>query len=660
MSQNKLQEGDGSFLPGQNSLLDPTQLPPGYYARGMNVVNRGGIIQCRPGYQCLFVLPEGNQQGGYFFTPKLGNPVFVFGVSGNLYVSEAPYKEYRQLTGVQFSPEARELFFEQVEQSFVYNPDGSIRLIDVRALLVIQDGGTAPAAVFDGTRAEHQRGPNAIPSGGPMEWVGDRLWVARNAEIFASDLANPLLFTEAIYFVTSKAFSIPGRCVALSKTPGTLSPQLLAFTERSVTLFQAGIRNRAAWLTTPDFQKDDVFPGIGATSARSVFTLHGKLWWFSSHGLTNMDAAAQANVTSALPYVDSEMTDSKSRLSPDLTGVACMAYENYLLVSVPHGDLYNTHTWVLDNAPLQQAVTPPAWNSFWTGTRPVQWLAEEVDGQKRCFHISYDYDGQSRLWEAFTPDRRDDGCPITWWFESRALNLGAPGKNKEFRYADVFLSEIDGTVDIAVFWAGSHRGRYKRILTKRLNAGRGSIRAGEEIQTTTSLFALKKQSRSLRTQDGRALALKETLPSCGVESPNGEFKDEAFQIIVVGSGPAAVRGFIVYAEPPRNDDDAGRVEVDETIEKFVRFDGAAAHEAENFGEAQTAFEEDVAVFTSVRTATVSQDEFTEIGTGSAESIISQENADLIASTIALRKASEQMEEALPLIVSLGEMANYIE
>lgn len=659
MARGKLQDGDFSFLLGQNSSLAPDQLPPGFYARGMNVVNRGGIVQCRPGYRCLAMYPEGNFQGGALFKPKQGLASILFVVEGNLYLSEFPFKSYRQLADVAFSPTAREIFFKQVEQSVKLNEDESLSLIPPKNLMVIQDGGTSPAVVFDGTRAVAQTGDGKIPNGGPMEWVADRLWVARGAKLFASDIANPTAFTEPLYLATVDAFILPGTITALSRTPSAAQAQLLVFTQTNTTLLQAGIRDRSVWATTPDFQKE-VFPEIGCVSQKSVVTHYGFLWWFSQHGLTSLDGAAQSFVTSELNYTDSEMTDSKARLSSDLSGIACSTYENYLLVSVPSASPFNTHTWVLDNTVMQlNRSAAPAWNGYWTGTRPVQWISANINGVNRSLYFSADYDGNTRLWEAFTPDRLDDGCPVTWWVETRGLNFGAVGKTKEFRYADLFVSELAGDVDFAIFWAGAARGKYKRILTKRVKATRGVWRSGEEFSLADQIFALKKQSRPLRTHDGRAIIAESTQSSCDVEAPAEEFRDEAFQLLLVGSGPGALRGYMQYVEPPTNTDDSGGgcpASEDETEENFVRFDGAAA-EAHTFRDAYENLMTELPVFTSVRTETVSRDEFSEVGMGSAESIISQADADKIASAIAKRLASNRLEMSLPLIVSLGSTAN---
>lgn len=656
MARNKIQDGDMTFLNGMNSSLAPDQLTAGFYARSMNMVNRGGVLQTRPGYRCMFVTPDGFFQGGKLFKPKQGIPSILFGVAGNLYISDFPFRSFRKIDGVSFSPTARQLYFAQVEQSVRVNTDGSLSLITPRNLLIIQDGAQSAPVVFDGTSAEVQRGTGKIPLGGPMAWVGDRLWVARGALLFASDIANPLSFTEPLYLASPTSFVLPNTITALTRNPATAFPQLLCFTQTTTTVFQAGIRDRSQWASTPDFQKE-IFPNVGCGSQRSVVSHYGFLWWYSNFGLTSIDAAAQTFVSSALPYKDGEMIDSKSRLSSDLNGVACSTFENYLLVSVPHADKFNSHTWCLDNSTIVSGKSSlPTWNSIWTGTRPVEWISDDINGIQRSLYFSADYDGKNRLWEAFTPDRLDDGCPISWYAELRGLHFDLPGKAKEFRYADVFMSELSGIVDIAIFWAGAARGKYKRILTKRIIASRGSLRSGEIVRATDKIFALKKQSRPLRTQDGRAIISEETLSSCDVESPALEFKDESFQLLIVGSGPAAIRGAITYAEPPTNIDDSGACEHDETEENFVRFDGAAA-EADTFEQAHQQFVENLPVFTSVRSEVLSQDGFTEVGFGEAESVVSQQDADKIATAIARRKAAFQLEKILPKIVSIGAGAN---
>jgi len=646
-------DGDVTFLPGANSVAHPTQLPAGQYARSMNTVNRGGISQCRPGHRCKFVTPPGNFQGGDWFFPKLGTPVIIFGVEGLLYVSEYPYLTYRQVPGVAFLPHARQLFFKQVEQSIQRNANGSLTFIEPRNLLVIQDGGFTPAVVYDGTRAEHQRGTGTIPLGASMEWVGDRLWVAVGSKLYPSDQANPLSFTEYLTIISPQFFTLPGEITAMTKTTSVTSPQLLVFTDVTGTLFQASIRDRAQWLATPNFQFE-ILKTIGCTSQRSIVAHFGLLWWWSAFGLISYDAASQTYLSSALPHRDSEMMDSKRLLSEDLAGIACIPVENYLLVSVPHADIYNKHTWVLDNGAYQtiNGAIPPVWNSFWTGTRPVNWLSAPINDTNLVLHFSYDFDGNTRLWESFTPDRLDDRCPITWYLETRGYFVQDLTGRKQFRFADIFLSELSGVVDIAVFWAGSERGKYKRILTKRIIATTGTIRASDIVTPDSIVYALKKQSRRIRTQDAKEILEGETQSSCDVESEQSEYIDEAFQLLIVVSGPGAVKAVAAFTDPEEGQKLGGACEEDETEDNLVRFDGAASEN--DFLDGVQELSIDQLIFRSNKTVTLTSGDLIETGIGEAESTISQQTADKIAECIALRKAAKHLTEVSPEIISTGE------
>lgn len=654
---NKPQDGDLLFPLGMDSGTDPTGLAPGYYSRGMNVVNRGGVVQCRPGYRCLQVLAEGQLQGFATLRPKRGPEILVFAVEGRLYTSQYPFDSATLLPEVQFSTTAEQLFFKQVEQVVTNNPDGSISFTNPRNILVIQDGGFTAPAIYDGTRAAHQRGAGAIPLGGTMEWVGDRLWVSRGPNLYASDIGNPVSFTEATYIAGSLGFfTFPEDITALHKTLTADNSQLLIFSRTTTQVIQASIRDRTQWATTPGFQKE-VLPTIGCVSQRSVIAHYGLLWWFSEHGLVSLDAALTAYISSSLPYQDSAMQESKGRLSQRLNGIACASYENYLLVSVPYSDQFNRHTWCLDNTVNPgESLRKPSWNSFWTGTRPVEWIVGEFEGETRALYLSKDYDGQNRLWEAFMPDRLDNNCPITWWAESRGYAFNTPGKFKDFRFADVFLTELSGTVDVAVFWAGAHRGKYKRIMTKRIFANTATFVADRNIDSDEIIAALKKQSRFTRTQDGKAIECRENLSSCEVEASRVEAHDESFQILVVGSGPGAIRGIITYSDPPVNEDDSGRCEKDETEDNFVRFDGAASTK-DSLEAALREFADTIPVFRSTRTVSLTQDGFTEVGVGTGQSIVSQQDADKIATAMANRLAAEALKLVLPEIISLGEVAN---
>lgn len=170
------------------------------------------------------------------------------------------------------------------------------------------------------------------------------------------------------------------------------------------------------------------------------------------------------------------------------------------------------------------------------------------------------------------------------------------------------------------------------------------------------LFDLKKQSRKIRTQDAREIYELEKQTSCGVEREvdGAEFIDEAFQLLIVGSGPGAIDAVKFFSDPEGGDRLAGYCEEDETDVRAVRADGAAEHD-EDYATAIAALGATChdLPFRSNRTATITVGDDTAHGVGVAESVISQQNADAVAQCIAERVAAKRLESVLPSTVSLG-------
>jgi len=661
----KITDQDLTFFRGSRSDTDPAQLAPGYVWNMVNMVNRGGVLKTRPGHICRTSLPDGKLQGAELFRPKIGIEVMVVVISGIVYVAPWPFFTFRMLDNVLLSSHVERVYFCLAEQSVErvdHTLESAIEFILPRNVLFIQDGGYSPPAWFDGSGSGHVReNPYETPAGGPMCWVGDRLWVATGSRVWASDIANPFSYREQEYLGGASSLVFPEPVTALAKTPGLEFPELLVGCENASHLVMAHVRNREAWALTDGFQRE-LFP-IGITSQRSVVSQFGKLWWFSPSGLTSFDAAALSKQTGRQPVRDIEMAVSKAGLADNLGGVAGATFGNYLLMSVPSGDSFNSHTWVMDGASVEslQDSSGPSWGGYWTGTRPVQWVYGTVAGRERIFHVSVDVDGKNRLWESFTDSRSDNGCPITWHVESRGY-FGAlsgvnfpSGRQKTLCFAQVQLAEISEKLDVAVFWAGANRGPYKRCSTKRVNVERGNIRWDVPITQDTLLFGLKPQSRVITTEDVRKKSPDENT-SCAVEGDREE-NDTAFQFCIVGSGEAAIEWIRVFAEPvTANDIQSGVCEKDETEANLVRFDGAAS-EAATYAEAVEALTAGSPYFESTQTVVISRDGLTVSGSGWARSVISQADADKIATRIAERQAEVQYEREAPTILSDGKSFN---
>ncbi len=656
---------DGTFFRGMKSDSDPAQLPKGYYWSGMNMLNVGGMLSCRPGYRCLVTLPDGKLQGGTIFRPRSGVEQLVVCVDGVIYVSPWPFLSFKQLTNVLMSPIAKQVYWTQATQSVRRKTDdlgSAIETITPRNVLFIQDGGATAVAWYDGSESGHLRDiPFQTPIGGPMAWVGDRMWVAYKNFVRASDISNPFSFREDVYLGGISAFAFKSEVTALAVTPSLSNRSLIVYTEINGELIRAYIRDRASWPTTDEMQAE-VFDS-GCISQRSVVSHFGRLSWFSPSGIVMFDSARASQVTSRLPIRDGEMAISKTQLSKDLSLVAGAAFGKYLLMSVPAEDRYNKHTWVFNDASLETVSedSGPSWASFWIGTRPVEWMYGPVGGQERIFHVSADEDGHNRLWEAFQPDRLDNGCPITWYAEPRGYfgqtsdAQKLPGQPCKMNWAEIAFVGIEEDLDVGVFYAGGLRGVYKNILAKRITVERGSLMPESEITATTELFAFKPQSRIARTEDAAQKATTEDGGSCPVESANNEDIDESFQLLIVGHGPAAIRWIRVYGTS-QTESMSGNAEAceNETPHNAIRFDGAGV-QSEDISELSSELAAAaVRRYTSNQTVTLEQDGISTVGVGAAESIVSQDAADRVARIIATRHAEKELTDALPKVYGIGE------
>jgi len=553
--KNAIQSGLGVaasafWVQGMDSSIDPAFLQDAEYRSAMNITNRGGVLKTRPGQDCVFTLPEGRLQGYTLFKPTGGPWHHVIAISGSIYVSAYPFTSYAKLPNVQFFVGAEQVVFEKATKSVVQNADGTLTVVEPYDVLIMQDRFTA-AAYWDGSTNRHlDPAKKETPLGLWMKWSGDRLWVGRDNQLFASDIADPLKFTETEYLAEGGSFRLPADITGMAEITSTEVPQLLVFTASTTSIFQSNIRDRSKWKTTDNFQRV-LLPEVGCVNGRAITSQYGMIWWMTTTGITNLNAAAASRVTSEMVFRDVEMAASKGNLSPNIENCAAASFENYLLFSMPSGDTYNRHTWVMDQAPREKLNTgsDPAWVSVWTGTRPVQWATAAVNGVQRIFHVSKDYDGQNRLWEAFMPTREDNGQPITCYVETKShanFHEDAQGLDlKVFKFAELEFTEIQGTLDVKVYWAGL-RGNYKELSVYRFVAPSGNITDSLRISLDTKLFGMRPQSRIVRTTEINDDRNEGSV--CGVEADWPDRYDRAFSLLIVWSGRAALRSYRIFAK----------------------------------------------------------------------------------------------------------------
>lgn len=665
MPSERLLDFDSSYIKGTNSSMDPSQLPLGYAWNTINCINVAGVISCRPGHRCIIKLPQGNLQGATIFRPKLGLEQIVIAIDGVIYVASYPFNKFSILTNVLFSSSAKQVFWTQATQSarrLTTDFASAIEVIEPKEVLFMQDGGITAPAFYDGSNSGHIR-DNAFetPAGGAMEWVGDRLWVSVGNKVFASDIANPFSFREQTYLGGTSGFYFSRDVTALTRTPSIEFPQLLVYTDEDCSIIEANIRDRSLWPTTDGMQREIL--QVGCVSDRAITSHFGRLVWMSPAGIVFYDPATSRGWTSRSPLRDNEMLVSKNNLSSDLSLSAMGTFGQWLLTSLPVEDRYNKHTWILNNAAWETLSDEggPTWSGYWLGTRPVEWVYGVIAGAERIYHVSKDSDGENRLWESFTPDRLDNGCPIMWAIETRGF-FGLTGQAKKlpgtrcrFNWADIAMTATAEDLDVGVFVAPGVRGAYRQIMAKKISVEKGSLRFDSEITMSTEIFAYKPQSRILRTEDLARQTANLEDGSCPVESKDNDNNEESFQLLIVGHGPASLRWIRTFAVAAPEETFAGDSQActDEPNFNIVRFDGESIRN-DDLKEAEAIIAaKPLRYFTASKTVALSQNGFSAVGVGSSESFVSQEAADRVATRIATRDAEVQIMNASPPILSVG-------
>jgi hypothetical protein len=655
---------DSTFLLGCESDVSPSQVALGSSWMAINMLNLGGLWSCRPGYHCLATFPDGKLQGVARFHPILGEEQILVAVAGRLYASSFPYVDFHVIEGLRFSPTAKQIFWALTTQATVRDTTdfaSSISVIEPKSVLIIQDGGLTAPGWYDGSNSGHiKNNLYETPAGGPMAWVGDRLWVATDNQVFASDISNPFSFREQIYLGGVSSFFFSAEVTAMVPTPSIESPQLMVFTGINGSILQANIRNRDDWPSTPNFQEEVV--QVGCLSNRSALSHYGQVVWFSPSGVSIYDPATSGKLTSRLPVRDNEMLTSKVVLSDDLTQVAAGSYRQFLLMSVPAEDTHNRHTWVLNHASLSTLSdeSGPSWSGYWIGTRPVEWVSGIFAGQERIFHVSVDYDGKNRLWESFNPNRLDNGCPITWalftrgYFGTTAQVSKPAGSTVRFQWADFTVAGVEEDLNFGVYYAGGTSGAFKPIANTLIRSTRGSMDAETEITMDSEIFAFKPQSRTIQTVDADQQSVLTNDGSAGVEREKISNIDRSFQLLVVGHGPCTLREIRAFALPdPENPAGNPKAFCPEACINAVRYDGLAT-KSNNFKSVVDALSDaPESFYTSSKTVVLEKNGFRAVGIGFASSILSQDAADRVATIVATKRADKDLQAMLPPVTSVG-------
>lgn len=574
----------GPFEGGMDSISSDLYTSPECVVCAYNALNRGGIYQTRPGHSILYDADRSREpRGATLFAPSSGAQIMVKVLGNKVSVSKYPYTTWSVLSGITLDDSDSPAFFAECVYNLKTNLDGSLTVLTPpQKLLIIQTGKTR-AMMYDGQTIRFLDPVTECPIGTIMKWIGDRLWLAVGKQLHVSNLLEPIQFSEEQNVAGGGFFTLPDDVTGMGVTANL--DQLLVFTSETTTTFSASILDRTRWGATPGFQSI-LFPNIGCVAPKTVVNQYGLLWWLAASGLMNLNAALIAYRDTKIHYKDEAMARSKTNISDNVSRACAGAFGNILVLSVPSGDNYNFHTWVMDNAVMSEKKSPsvaygmrlpPTWASIWTGTRPVEWITGTINGHTRCFHLSRDRVNlssapSSNMWESFIGEREDYGVdangnptvtPIVASIETKYLGGGG---FCSYDYAEIFVSEIEQAINLQGSYASRHSG-YKRVLNKNIVAETNSMVAGVTLANPVGSYL--RQRRRVRMANDVSQA---TDNDGGVEDIYTRNKDNGFSLLVRWVGRAAIDRLelsvlvlddIMIAAPPE----------DETTARYVDADG---------------------------------------------------------------------------------------
>jgi hypothetical protein len=446
---------------GVSSAVAPELLPPGQFAWGLNIAIRGAKPHTRPPIVERLILPEGIHQGSAYF-----------GVQGGMIVCSIAGRIYRLRIG------ANTFSYEEIPLGFVNS--GVLKQAwfqQTVETLVIQDG-QSNAILYNGSTAR-RAGIDEVPRGTSMAYGNGRLWVAINKnELVAGDIRtrqaeSELQFTETNYLSGGGSLYMPRGITALAFIPITGAADfgtLMCFSRDSVESIRADVTNRDMWPNMVGFVTN-VFRNIGCSGDWSPTEVNQDLYWRDGRGdIRSLANAISTNNTPGSSPISREVQRLVDFDSEQLLPwVSAIYFDNRLLMtSSPYLNVSAGVSFkdlvALDFSPIStmQMKAPPAYDGQWSGPPGIaQLVTGEFDGQNRAFAITSGEDGINRLWEILTRGKEDAylscgsgtiGSPVQSLIEYPSIGFGLPKNRKRLERCDVWLSGIDGELEMTAYW----------------------------------------------------------------------------------------------------------------------------------------------------------------------------------------------------------------
>ena len=515
-------DGFESLQGGMNSAVSPSLIAKTEIARGVNVDLRDGHARTRKSFirysmtgeaGVVQAIETGKYQGGCIYQ-YAGKDYIVFGVFGRIYMLDTELLSAEDITPATsgLSAVVDRLFFCQANE-----------------YLIIQDGFNRPIIVEGTTSRFSTCGTNPllpeVPVGTIMAFGQGRLFVVVDGKYFmAGDIYLPwqpervLQFTETQYLNGGGAFGLPawmGNITGMMFQPNVVSGTglgaLVVFAEKGVSSF--GVQAaRSTWNST-DIARV-LYQDGGGTGPASLVSVSNDIFYLATDGLrslklTSSETQGGGSLLQSLPLsrkVQSLVNDETPWAYQFASGVV---HDNRLYFTsiarqrkvtnpfdIDVDDYYFEGLMTIDLQGLTGL--PMLYEGISTGCRFIQVFEVMRFGRKQlvCFGVNDNKIGFYTREDAQLDNRISrPECRVY----TAALDFSTPTPiQKRFLYAEVWLSELQGVVDMDVYYrpegyplwtkAGSNRFMAKDSGTGAINC-LNQIRQKVRISETTDGLA---------------------------------------------------------------------------------------------------------------------------------------------------------------------------
>jgi hypothetical protein len=225
--------------------------------------------------------------------------------------------------------------------------------------------------------------------------------------------------------------------------------------------------NPSTWDTLTFPIQTESLKDKGPQGQNSTILLNSDVFFRSSDGIASLVSARRDFFDWGNHPVSNEMVRVLNDDDQNLLNYGSMiSFDNRLFctagpISTNNGVVHQSMvTLQLDLLSSLRTKQPPAWEGMWTGINIFQLIAGRVNGVKRAFAFTYNFNQQileiyELLPEISTQVQDNSSSSIGWAFET-PVAFGPSVKPMtdliQLRDGEVYLSDIQGDVEVVVYW----------------------------------------------------------------------------------------------------------------------------------------------------------------------------------------------------------------